>query len=101
MKNTNQWPLDEVTLQSSVSPTLTLIPGSNERELQLLRLGLVSGRGLSEEDTARLSGELPVAEIKLRAAEYIDKCHLRNKPGTVHEKSEALKKFFWYLETYG
>jgi len=53
-----------------------VIPGSNERELHLLRLGLVSRRGLSVEDTARLSGELPVAEIKLRAAEYIDKCHL-------------------------
>jgi site-specific recombinase XerD len=91
---------------NSESPFLTVLPGllggsaSNERQLQLLRLGLVSGRGLNDEDAARLSGELPVSELKLRSQQYLDDCELNNKPNTLAAKGDALGKFFWYLDTH-
>jgi hypothetical protein len=90
-------PLERNNLES---PSLSIIPGlsgvnsSKERHLQLLRLGLVSGHGLNDEDAARLSGELPVAELKLRSQQYLDGCELSNKPNTLAAKGEALDKFF-------
>jgi len=91
----------------SESPIPTFDPGlpttsaSNERELQLLCLGLVSGRGLNSEDAARLSGELPVAELKLRAKQYLEDCELNNKPDTLAAKRDVLAKFFSHQEAHG
>jgi site-specific recombinase XerD len=100
---TSKTPLDRNDCES---PTLIVIPGhpasslSSERELQLLRLGLVSGRGLNAHDAARLAGELPTAELKMRSQQYLEDCELHNNPGTLHAKADALEKFFWYLETH-
>ena len=101
---TSETPLE---WNDSESPILTFVPGlsttsaSNERELQLLRLGLVSGRGLNSEDAARLSGELPVTELKLRSQQYLEDCELNNNPDTLAAKRDALAKFFAYQEAHG
>ena len=100
---TSETPLERNEFES---PSFTVIPGlsglnsSNERQIQLLRLGLVSGRGLTDEDAARLAEEIPVAETKVRVQQYLEDCELHNKPNTLVEKREALDKFFWYLDSH-
>jgi hypothetical protein len=49
---------------------------------------------LNDEDAARLAGELPIAQLKLRAQQYLDDCELHNKPNTLAAKGDALDKFF-------
>ena len=69
------------------------------REYQLSRLGLLKGR-LPAEGLLRPALEVPLASLKTLTARYLEDCELCNKPSTITDKADGLRKFIWYLEEH-